>query len=573
MRSFTKVFLVIFIPIFIALLLTFYITRDMMMTNARQELLQEMQHKWSILALQSKDLAFATQESHAHLAEITRQTSLRITVVGIGGKVLLDSLVPFDRIAALENHKGRPEIKDAIYSGAGFATRFSSTTQMQMLYFARKLSDDRVLRLAYPATYVESLQQKFTAQALWAFFCLSLVILLLALYFARKVSLPVQKLNYIADNIESGKTDIHFPHFKDPSMAKIAGLIYRIYAGMQKKNLELARDQKKLNHIFSHMDQGVLLLDKNNSILHANPWLEKEFGVEFTSGNSVYHATNDIHLINFFSEILDKNAETIRASLHQTVFDVNVKQIDDQKLLLIRNITRRVEYELFKTELTGNISHELKTPLSMIMGYAETLRDTPDLEEPTRRRFLDNIYSSSVRLNNLINDIIELHKLESVAGGFKVDTAVSLEETVADLESFYAQSNDKKLSIATDAAKVGIVFEHLQSVLTNLIDNAFKYSTGDTVTTNLQLTGEMLQITVDDLGPQIAADERERIFERFYTCSQSRNKQHSGTGLGLSIIKHIANLYKGTVRVETNSAGGNRFIVLLQVKQLQSAVE
>ncbi|NOQ51127.1 MAG: hypothetical protein GQ578_02750, partial [Desulfuromonadaceae bacterium] len=151
MRSFAKVFLVLFIPIFIALVLTFYFTHSMMLTNARHELLQEMKNKWIILALQSKDLDFATRESHARLTEMTRQTSLRITVVDRRGRVLLDSLVPFDRIASMENHKGRPEIKDAIYSADGFATRFSSTTDMQMFYFARKLSDDRVLRLAYPA--------------------------------------------------------------------------------------------------------------------------------------------------------------------------------------------------------------------------------------------------------------------------------------------------------------------------------------------------------------------------------------------------------------------------------------
>ena len=568
MRSFAKVFLVLFIPIFIALMLTFYLTHSMMLTNARHELLQEMKNKWIILALQSKDLDFATQESHARLAEMTRQTSLRITVVDRGGRVLLDSLVPFDQIAAMENHKGRPEIKDAIYSADGFATRFSSTTDMQMFYFARKLSDDRVLRLAYPATYVESLQKKFTEQAIWAFFCLSLVVLLLALYFARKVSLPVQKLNYIADNIEAGKTNVHFPRFKDPSMAKIAGLIYRIYAGMKKKNLELARDQQKLSHIFTTMDQGVLLLDKEDAILHINPWFEKEFGIDFIPGTSLYHAGNDIHLINFFSSILEQAKETTRVPLHQDIFDVSLKQVGDQKLLLIRNITKQVEYESFKAELTGNISHELKTPLSMIMGYAETLRDTPDIEESIRNRFLGHIYDSSVRLNRLINDIIELHKLESVGDDFAIDATTSLDEVVGDIRSFFAEGGDRTLVLETDAAEVRILPEHLQSILINLIDNAFKYSEGKCVTAGMQRSNEGLTITVDDQGPLIAEADRERIFERFYTCSRSRNKQHSGTGLGLSIVKHIANLYGGAVRVETNSVGGNRFLVLLQEKQV-----
>lgn len=573
MRSFAKVFLVLFVPIFIALMLTFYFSHGMMMSNARHELLQEMKNKWVILAQQSKDLTLATQQSHERLAEMTRQTSLRITLVNREGKVLLDSLVPLERTPEMDNHKGRPEIKDAIYSGDGFATRFSSTTDMQMFYFARTLPDDRVLRLAYPATYVESLQSKFTEQAIWVFVCLSLVVLLLALYFARKISLPVQKLNYIADNIESGKTHIHFPRFKDPSMAKIAGLIYRIYSGMQKKNLELARDQQKLSHIFTTMDQGVLLLDKENAILHANPWMEKEFGIEFVPGTSLYHATNDIHLINFFSDILKQTREAVRVSLHHDVFDISLKPVADQKLLLIRNVTRQVEYETFKAELTGNISHELKTPLAMIMGYAETLRDTPDIDETIRSRFLENIYGSSVRLNNLINDIIELHKLESVGDGFAIDEAISLVDVENDIRAFYAENSDKTLLLKTDAAEVRVLPEHLQSVLTNLIDNALKYSEGDCIAARIQSTDDGLMITVDDQGPLITEADRERIFERFYTCSQSRNKQHSGTGLGLSIVKHIANLYDGAVRIETNSEGGNRFAVQLQEKRVSPQAE
>ncbi|OQY17715.1 MAG: hypothetical protein B6I36_08595, partial [Desulfobacteraceae bacterium 4572_35.1] len=447
MRSFAKVFLVLFIPIFIALLLTLYLSHNMMISNARNELLQEMRNKWIILAQQSCDLKFATSQSHERLAEMSRQTSLRVTLINRSGKVLLDSLVPFEQISNMENHKGRQEVKDAIYSGDGFSSRFSSTTGMQMFYFARMLSNDQILRLAYPATYVESLQQKFTEQAVWLFFCLSLVILLLALYFARKVSLPVQKLNYIADNIEAGKAHVHFPSFKDPSMAKIAGLIYRIYSGMQKKNQELTRDQQKLSHIFANMDQGVLLLDKEDTILHANSWLEKEFGIKFTSGSSLFYAINDIHLISFFSDILKQNRELVRVFLHQNVFDVSIKQVAEQRLLLLRNVTKQVEYETFKAELTGNISHELKTPLAMIMGYAETLRDTPDIDETIRHRFLDNIYGSSVRLNNLINDIIELHRLESIGNGFAIDKAISLVDVANDISDFYTDTGNKTLTL------------------------------------------------------------------------------------------------------------------------------
>jgi len=572
MRSFVKVFLVLFVPICVALVLTFYFTHSMMLANARRELLQEMKNKWVILAQQSRDLETLSRQSHEHLAEMTRQTSLRVTVVDDSGRVLTDSSVPYEQIPKMENHKGRPEIKAAIYSGDGFSTRYSATTRMEMLYYARRLSDDRVLRLAYPATYVKSLQQRFTEQVIWAFVCLGGVVFLLALYLARRVSLPVQKLNYIADSIEAGKTHIHFPRFRDPSMAKIAGLIYRIYSGMQKKNFELARDREKLHHIFTSMDQGVLLLDNEDTILHTNHWLENEFGIRFIVDSSLYNTTNDIHLITFFREILNQTNDSFRLSLGTNIYDINFKQIEDQKLLLIRNVTQQVEYESFKEELTGNISHELKTPLSLIMGYAETLRDNPEIEEAMRQRFLDHIYTSSVRLNNLINDIIELHRLESVGNSFSLEAPISLSDIETDIGSLYVDREDgKELILEVDQGTAGILAEHLQSILINLIDNAFKYSEGPRVIARVQRKGQSLVIQVDDQGPLIESADKERIFERFYTCSKSRNKQHSGTGLGLSIVKHITNLYGGTICVEENSSGGNRFKVCLHEKSHQSS--
>jgi two-component system phosphate regulon sensor histidine kinase PhoR len=203
----------------------------------------------------------------------------------------------------------------------------------------------------------------------------------------------------------------------------------------------------------------------------------------------------------------------------------------------------------------------------MIMGYAETLRDNSAIDAATRSRFLDQIYTSSVRLNHLINDIIELHRLESVGGDFSLEAPGALSDIATAISALYENSGDgRMLDLDVDSGEVAILDEHLQSILINLIDNAFKYSEGDRVITRVQRESQHVMIRVDDQGPQIECADRERIFERFYTCSKSRNKQHSGTGLGLSIVKHITNLYEGEIRVEENCFGGNRFSVSLYEK-------
>ncbi len=179
--------------------------------------------------------------------------------------------------------------------------------------------------------------------------------------------------------------------------------------------------------------------------------------------------------------------------------------------------------------------------------------------------------ASSVRLNQLINDIVELHRLESVGDGFSLDAPVALSDIEAAVVPLYGGRDDGRIVVFdADEGDVAILAEHLQSVLINLIDNAFKYSEGDRIIATIQRTGPCVEITVDDSGPLISGSDRERIFERFYTCSKSRNKHHSGTGLGLSIVKHIASLYGGTVCVAENRFGGNRFRVSLYEKLPES---
>ena len=562
MRSFTKVFLIIFVPIFIALLLTFYFSHRLIVNDARHELVQEMSNMWCLLEPQSDSIVELSAGDYQRMVDLTKKTSLRITLIQHDGTVLLDSLVAYDKIAQLENHKNRPEVKLAIYDGEGWALRYSKTKQMEMLYFARALRDGRILRLSYPNTYVVSLQHNFTRQAVYSFIFLSITVLLLALYFARKVSLPIQKLNYIADNIEADRRNIHFPHFKDPSMAKIAGLIYRIYSSMQQKNIALNRDQQKLTHIFTNMNQGVLLLDDENSALYINPWLEHELGTTVEIDTNLFNATNEVPLINFFTNLVQQDAANFRSSFNKKIFEVSLKKVAGQKLLLLRNVTAQVEYETYKEQLTANVSHELKTPLAMIMGYAETLRDNPAVAVDTRQKFIGNIYNASLRLNNLINDVLELDRLESINGSEIVES-VQLNDIAAEVEAFYAGSIEQTLTINSDDSAVFILPEHLMSILTNLIDNACKYSSGSEVIVNMCQIDNEVEISVDDSGPQIDSASRERIFERFYTCSTSRNKQYSGTGLGLSIVKHITGLYSGSVSVGNNDAGGNRFTVRL----------
>lgn len=562
MKSFVKVFSVIFLPILVALIIGFYFMSNIMITHSENNLIQEMRNNWFIL---SKDINLQANNTtlNKQLRKITNKTSLRITIITITGKVIFDSFVLEDQMESLENHKSRPEVKGAIYSGEGTSIRYSKTISTDMMYFAKKMNNNLILRVSYPMKYLATLKNALTSQIWRLFSVLTMIILILSIYFARRVSLPVQKLNQIADSIENGERLEYFPHFKDKTMSKVAGLIYRIYNSMIKKQDELSKEQQKLNKIFSIMDQGIVLLDSENTVLHMNNWMKDKFEFDINDGEHLYKNTTDIDIIAFFSDITEKTENDVfRKNLKGRTYDIVINQIAQEKLILILDITVRSEYESFKTELTGNISHELKTPLSMMMMYSETLLNNKDIDEKTSTKFLEHIYSAAGRLNNLINDIIELHKLESNNNNFHVDNSTDLEIITDDLKSMYELS-DKNITITSASTEVKIAYEHIQSVITNLVNNAIKYSDGSDINVSITFEHNKLQIDVEDSGPAIPLGERKRIFERFYTRSKSRNKHTSGTGLGLSIVKHITNIYSGSVEILNNNQSGNTFKVIL----------
>lgn len=567
MKTFTRFFLLISIPIFIAVIVGFMFIQKNVISETKNQLFQELKQNWMIVKDDFNSVSGKNYLIYRKYAEINEKTNLRFTLINKSGKVLLDSIVGYDEIDQLDNHLNRPEVNEALENGSGKSIRYSKTANDRLFYYARTLPDGKVLRIAYPLSYITMLEKSINFQMMAVFAVLLVTIIIIVALLAQKLSLPIQKLNYIAEKVEEGKTNIHFPRFKDPQMAKIATLIYKIFRAMLNKQNTLKDEQEKLEHIFSIMDEGILLTDMNNNVIHINESFRELFDVKVAQGDNLLESLNDAELIDFFDEILQKdNINRAQFPFHDRIFEVYLNTLNEQKLAILHDVTDRIKYQLFKAELTGNISHELKTPISMIMNYAETLMINDDLDMKTRKKFLQTIYSATDRLNELINDIVELHKLESVGENFRISEPVNLMEMRENLAMLYANVKGKKIQFDFDDTDANFLSEHLQSIITNLVDNAIKYSEGERIGVKIWKNNGYLNISVDDEGPKISEGDKKRIFERFYTCSKSRNKERSGTGLGLSIVKHIVDLYEGVIKVKSNEWGGNSFKVTLHEK-------
>ncbi|WP_027390347.1 ATP-binding protein [Chrysiogenes arsenatis] len=570
MKSFGKVFLTIYLPIACVMLVVFSFSSTLLQDAARQELVREMQNKWNILATIDRFPTEFNAEMHQRHQQVTRDTSLRITLIAPDGTVISESHHDASTIATIDNHIARPEVIEAMARKTGYSLRHSDTTGMAMIYYAAKLpQSEMILRLAYPSTYLDQLRAEANRQHIAIFILCFFVVALIALYLARKITLPIQKLDFIAENVEAGNVDIEFPRFQDKTMTNVVELIYRIYRAMQQQKEALESEQAKLNHIFAILEEGIVLLDERNTILHANQKAEDYLGVSLPAGANILGDVNHFKIITFFKQILDSNSKKDweKFLFEEHIFEVSYRRLTKEKLIVFFDVTEEARYEEYKAELVGNISHELRTPLAMIMGYAETILNDPDMPPATARRFLEIVFKSSRRLSDTIDDILKLSKLESKGNQFEITAPTMMSELRDELqERFGRLDNGRSLcfNIALESARVQ--YDHLLSILSNLIDNALKYSRGTHIHIALFRRDGQVWLEVEDEGPVIPREERERIFERFYTVSKSRNQSISGTGIGLSIVKHIVQLYRGSAIVVEGSRNGNLFRIRLREK-------
>ncbi|NOY22136.1 MAG: GHKL domain-containing protein [Acidobacteria bacterium] len=558
-----KFFAVIYIPVILVLLWVFSYSASRMTQSGRNELLAEMRNMWQILS-QYENAPDFSLSSHQRVQQISKRTTLRITLIRPDGVVVDDSYLEPGQIPSMENHATRPEVAGAMVRGEGHSIRFSHTVKQDMLYYASRLSDDMVLRVAYPMTYVAAIQSAWRSHVILSLIFLLIATGLISLYLAKRLTEPLYQLDEIVRQVESGKEDIHFPAFKDPTMSRISGLIYRIYHSMLNNQRKVKDERARLKQILSTMEESILLLDGESRVILSNENVEKHLGISLTQGKNVLDQVSNLETLAFLRNILQSD-ETYFPRLNRggRFFEVYVRDIGTDTLIVMHDISERGRYDVFKSELIGNITHELKTPMASIMGYAETLVVNPSVTVEDVNKFHEIILNQTRRLNNMIGDMLELHRLENTSKTIAAGEPAPWNEIVDELKTQYRDCGKKLRCSGTDDT-LFIQREHLNSLLVNLIDNAVKYSTGNTVAVELTHSEKTVAISVSDEGPAIPADQRSRIFERFYTVSRSRNRERSGTGLGLSIVKHIASLYRGSVSVEENDQGGNTFTVVLK---------
>ena len=514
--------------------------------------------------------------------ELARQFSQaapgkRLTIIDTDGTVLADTGADPE---GLEDHGNRSEVESASATGWGEAVRHSDTMGTSMLYVAKRFADGMVGRASMPLSSIDSL----VVSSLWSVLIASAAALLLTLLLARRTAnRVVAPLNAVSRALQgvldgTGKPGLEEYQSDDelrPILRYIDKLMERLGGYIQ----SITDERDKVALILDCMAEGLILLDEDGKVLAINRAARTIFGFpEGEEDDGALLLTRSRRLREAIQECQQKHAGVVldvdalaesARSLRMFVSPVAGRQYEGQPVgtsILISDVTELKKAEGIRSEFTANVSHELKTPLTSIKGFTEMLSSGMVASPEDQKRFITMIGVEVDRLIDLINDILKLSELESVAidqCSERTDVLEVAKET-ADLLAPAAREGGVSLSVSGLSAMVAVPRSRVKELLLNLMSNGIKYTEkGGKVDAAIQLKDNQAVITVTDNGIGIPAEAQSRVFERFYRVDKGRARKNGGTGLGLAIVKHIVQLYGGTVALESEVGKGSTFTVTL----------
>ena len=509
-----------------------------------------------------------------------KETGSRITLITPKGKVLADS---HEDPAKMDLHNDRPEIIEAIQGKDGISQRSSYTLEEEHLYYARMSSNnDRkmVIRVSFPTLELKSALRVLRDNLLLGGLIITLLLGAVNWYLSRQILKPIQIMEAGALRFARGKLKMKIPESNIKELGNLAQslnlmadqIFDRIRVITQQKNEQVA--------ILSSMTEGVLALGPKGELLSCNRAAAAMFGLQPNSilGRPLHEVIRHTALIDFANEVLtDRKNSKIQLSLfspEERTLNVIGSRMPAKKgavggaVLVFTDLTQIQKLESVRREFVANVSHELKTPITSIQGYVETLQEGAIQDTENASRFLEIISKHASRLGQIVDDLLELSRIEEMSeGNHKHLTLQSLNKLIeTSLDQYRSLAQSKSILIETelvDHLQLGLNAKLFSHALSNLLDNAIKYSKSNTtIHVSSRLEQDKIVLEIRDQGHGIEAQHLSRIFERFYRVDKGRSRDVGGTGLGLSIVKHIIRIHHASIEVESEIGVGTTFRII-----------
>ena len=495
------------------------------------------------------------------VARLTRETGRRLTVIDTAGRVIADSDFPDSVLTSLENHRTRPEFQAALRGAVGRDYRRSVSTGRWEFKVAAPVPGGAA-RVSAPVPQVDAVVREAQTAVLLGALVAAAVAVFLALGFARTITRPLARLRDAAQAIARGERPVVDTRGED-ELGDLARTLRSLEESLAERIGALERERSETAALVAAMVEGVVACDARGAVVTCNPAARRMLG--FREGAP----------LPLLTETFRQRAaqEAIAGTLAGTTTPGVEVDFDQRRLLfsgqplqgggavfVLHDLTAVRRLEAVRRDFVANVSHELKTPLTVVRGYAETLLG----EEPppeVRRGFLTTMLANAARMQRLVDDLLDLSRIESGAWTPEPE-GVALRPLVEQVWGEVAgasRAGDGAFRVEIDAGAAAVEADPraLRQVLTNVLDNAARYTpAGGAVTVRARRAGDTVTIEVTDTGPGIPSEHLPRIFERFYRVDAARSRELGGTGLGLAIVRHLVEAHGGTATAESRLGAG-----------------
>lgn len=519
------------------------------------------------------------------LDPLSDEIDARITVIDSQGDVVADTKKDPEN---LDNHMNRPEVADILEKGenVGISIRESDSLGYSMLYVAvpvkHQNKTDGVLRISISLESVDTAVAKLWGNLALIFGIALIIIAGISVFIARKITKPVREIIEVSTDLANHKYDSRIHGKVSGELQDLSISVNMLAESLETQMFEIKQNEQRLNAIVQNLVSGVMLINADKQVIMTNRTMYQILGETEITGKPFYEVIKSFAL----SQLIDATFETktmqqkeiILYFPREMILDASVSPIlaEDGEItgiiLLLHDITQIRHLENVRSEFVTNVSHELKTPVTALKGFAETLLDGAMYDEVLLKKFLTIIKEESDRLHRLIMDILALSRIEQNPVTENVET-VDVDDVIdQSVRTIFELATEKNIQVSAPEKTIPPVIietnrDQLQQILINLLSNAINYTPVDgKVEVKLMERESEVIIEVTDNGIGIPAKDIDRVFERFYRVDKARSRHSGGTGLGLSIVKHLVENCGGRIEVESQEEVGSTFRVTLPKK-------
>ncbi|MBP2644601.1 MAG: multi-sensor signal transduction histidine kinase [Firmicutes bacterium] len=514
---------------------------------------------------------------------ISANTDIRISVIALDGTVIADS---WENPGLMENHSTRPELIDAVEKGQGTSIRFSTTLGENLLYVATPIRHNSatigVLRLATTLTHVNQGFAEIRSALIISFLVASLLAIFISNHIAKRYTAPLESITVTAQEISEGNLSTRVHLHTGDELDVLARTLNNLTANLEEKINEITEEKRKLELILQNTNSSILLLDRYGHMLDYNQAAKDTFSItpDMLRLHNVQIIGNGLFNTAFQQAVETKEKRSIDLKFENNgnrhAFLVSLSPIISSDcqvsavLAVFHDITALKEIQEHQADFIANASHELATPLTGILGFAETLLDGAIEDQELSTKFVRIIQAEAHRMNRLVKDLLQIAKLDAQNYRINVKTEVlSLDPLVSQaINDLALQWRQKELTLTVEAPPSPLSVlanaDWLKQVFINLLDNAVKYTPqSGTIRLSWSQKDKDAVFTITNSGMGIPASDLPRIFDRFYRVERSRTRSTGGTGLGLAIVKYIVEMFNGSIEAKSEVGVSTTFIVRL----------